>query len=435
MIKALKGMKDIAPEQSPVWQRLEGIACGILSAYGYEQIRLPIMETTALFERSIGEYTDIVEKEMYTFTDRNGSSVTLRPEGTAGCVRAGLEHDWFATQGRRLWYLGPMFRHERPQEGRLRQFHQIGVEAFSMPGPDIDAELILLTARLWQALGLHNLRLEINTLGTAQARAQYRSELVTYFSRRAAELDEDSQRRLEKNPLRILDSKNPAMQDLIAEAPTFEHYLDDESQRHFDQLQHLLRKNDIDYLLNPRLVRGLDYYNRTIFEWVTEDLGAQGTVCGGGRYDGLVQYFGGKAVPAIGFAMGLERLVSLIEKQDSALGRAPPPHIYFISQGDDALGDALVLAEHLRDAIPGLRLTTHCGGGSFKSQFKKADKSGALLAVIIGADEMAGKSASIKFMRGEQEQKTVPQAELKQAILEAINRGADERIDQYETTS
>ncbi|MEJ2455668.1 MAG: histidine--tRNA ligase [Candidatus Thiodiazotropha sp.] len=404
-IQAIRGMKDILPEQTPLWQYLEDRVRDVLGRYGYAEIRMPIVEMTELFKRSIGEVTDIVEKEMYTFEDRNGDSLTLRPEGTAGCVRAGLENGLIFNQTQRLWYQGPMFRHERPQKGRYRQFHQIGVETFGLEGPDIDLELILITARLWKALGLEGLELQLNTLGTADERSRYRQILVDYFQSRLHELDEDSRRRLEGNPLRILDTKNPEMAAVVADAPTLMEHLGDESLAHFDSLRQGLEEAGVVYVLNPRLVRGLDYYSRTVFEWVTDRLGAQGTVCAGGRYDGLVEQLGGRPTNAVGFAMGLERLIALLEETDLAQ-RLPGPDLYMIMMGAEAQRRGLQLAESLRDALPALRLITHCGGGSFKSQFKKADKSNARYALVLGDDELARGEAGLKPLReaGEQQQ-------------------------------
>lgn len=410
-IQAIRGMNDILPEQITYWQHLENTMRRILSTYGYHEIRMPIMEKTELFKRSIGEVTDIVEKEMYSFEDRNGDSLTLRPEGTASCVRAGIQHS-LLNQAQRLWYMGPMFRHERPQKGRYRQFHQIGVEVYGLNGPDIDAEIILMTARLWKALGLQDLELQINSLGSSEARAAYRDKLVAYFSAHLEQLDEDSQRRLHSNPLRILDSKNPDMQHLIEAAPRLLDHLDAESQAHFAQLQSLLSAAGVTFSINPRLVRGLDYYNRTVFEWVTTQLGAQGTVCAGGRYDSLVEEIGGKATPAVGFAMGLERLVALLEALDEAQLPDTAPHAYLLMVGEAATQAGLLLAEQLRDAQPELRLLSHCGGGSFKSQFKKADKSGARFALVLGESEVAQGIIAVKYLRDDKPQENVAQTEL-----------------------
>ena len=393
-LQAIRGMNDILPAQTPIWRYLEGTFAQLLDSYGYSEIRLPILEFTDLFARGIGEGTDVVDKEMYTFLDRNEESLTLRPEGTAGCVRAVLEHGMTGGgQVQKLWYTGPMFRYEKPQKGRYRQFHQIGVEVFNQPGPDIDAELIVLTARLWKQLGLADaVTLQLNSLGSSEARARYRDALVVYLQQRFEQLDEDSQRRLTTNPLRILDSKNAQTQALLADAPTLHDYLDEESRVHFEGLKARLDAVGIAYEINPKLVRGLDYYGRTVFEWVTDKLGAQGTVCAGGRYDGLVSQFGGKPTPGVGFAMGVERLVLLLE----TLGLVPDalnptPHAYICAFGEAAELAALALAERLRDELPGLRLLVNAGGGSFKSQFKKADKSGARYALILGDDELAGR--------------------------------------------
>jgi len=410
-IQAIRGMNDILPTQTPYWQYIENTLGSVLESYGYHEIRLPIVEKTDLFKRSIGEATDIVEKEMYTFEDRNGDFLTLRPEGTAGCVRAGIERGLLFNQIQRLWYMGPMFRHERPQKGRYRQFHQIGAEVFGLQGADIDAEVILMTARFWKKLGLKNLELQLNSLGSNVARANYRTELVTYFSMNRDQLDEDSLRRLDSNPLRILDSKNPTMQTLIENAPQLLNHLDEESHRHFNDLQTLLKEAGIDYVVNPRLVRGLDYYNRTVFEWVTTELGAQGTVCAGGRYDGLVEQIGGRATPAVGFAMGIERLVSLLEQNQAQLPNKNP-HIYLISVGDVAFQKGLILGEFLRDSLADLRILNHCGGGSFKSQFKKADKSGADIALVLGEEEIANTQVTVKYLRTKQAQITVEQSKL-----------------------
>ena len=411
-IQAIRGMHDILPDQTPSWQGVERVFHQVLGSYGYQEIRLPIVEKTELFKRSIGEVTDIVEKEMYTFDDRNGDSLTLRPEGTAGCLRACLEHGLLHQPSQRLWYMGPMFRHERPQKGRYRQFQQMGVEAYGMAGPDIDAELILLTRRLWKALGIeHKLELQINSLGTLEERLVYREKLVGYFRTQVDELDDDSKRRLETNPLRILDTKNPKLTEVVQGAPSLAEYLGEESFAHFQALIATLDNNGVAYTINPRLVRGLDYYCRTVFEWVTTELGAQGTVCAGGRYDGLVAQLGGKASHAIGFALGMERLIDLLD--DSArFEEAACPHAYFIQVGSMAERNGVVLAEQLRDALPNLRLVVHCDGGSFKSQFKRADKSGAELALILGEDEVRDLTIGIKRLRKDGEQFTLKQSEL-----------------------
>lgn len=409
-LQAVRGMNDILPTDSALWQYFESTVAKVLAGYGYQQIRLPIVEPTELFKRSIGEVTDIVEKEMYTFADRNGDSLTLRPEGTAGCVRAMLEHGLLGGGvSHKVWYTGPMFRHERPQKGRYRQFHQVGVETFNLGGPDIDAELIILSWRLWRMLGLDEaVTLELNSLGSSADRARYRDDLVAYLRERFEQLDEDSQRRLDSNPLRVLDSKNPDTQALLVDAPKLADYLNDEARAHFDGLRALLDAAGIPYVINPRLVRGLDYYGLTVFEWVTDRLGAQGTVCAGGRYDGLVEQLGGKPAPAVGFAMGIERLLLLIE----TLGKVPAElsrqvDVYLVTLGAETQQPAIRLAEQLRDALPGLRLVVHCGGGSFKSQFKKADKSGALYALILGEEEAAAGQVGFKPLRGDGEQLTL----------------------------
>ena len=404
-IQSIRGMHDILPQQSPLWQFFENTVKDLLQSYAYSEIRMPVVESTDLFCRSIGEVTDIVEKEMYTFEDRNGDSLTLRPEGTASCVRSGIQHGLFHNQQQRLWYMGPMFRHERPQKGRYRQFHQVGVETYGMDGPDIDAELILMSARLWKMLGLSDIKLEINTLGTADSRAAYRSVLVDYLQQHQTLLDEDSLRRLETNPLRVLDSKNPDMQDMIEAAPRLMDYLDDESKQHFESLTSILDSAGIAYRINPRLVRGLDYYCKTVFEWVTESLGAQGTVCAGGRYDGLVEQLGGRATPAAGFAMGIERLLALLEDAGKQVDNAAD--IYVMLQGDEAQLAGMAMVEQLRDKLAGKVIQTHCGGGSFKSQMKKADKSGAKIALILGQDEILNNRITIKPLREQTEQTTV----------------------------
>jgi histidyl-tRNA synthetase len=413
-------MNDLLPTQAPRWQTIETTLRTILESYGYQEIRMPIVEKTELFCRSIGEVTDIVEKEMYTFADRNGDSLSLRPEGTACCVRAGIEHGLFYNQIQRLWYMGPMFRHERPQKGRLRQFHQIGAEVYGLAGADIDAELILMLARFWKLLGLQDISLQINSLGSANARAMYREHLVAYFSAQPELLDEDSKRRLQTNPLRILDSKNPDLQSLIQGAPQLLDHLDAESQAHFAELRAILDAAGISYTVNPRLVRGLDYYNRTVFEWVTQSLGAQGTVCAGGRYDSLVEQIGGQSTPAIGFALGLERLVALLEQQATPV-RDTSPHAYFILAGNEALvRQGLLFAEQLRDALPQLRILTHCGGGSFKNQFKRADKSGARFALILGEEEWANQQITLKSLRQTEAQQTFSLAGLIEYLAQHI---------------
>ncbi|WP_157982906.1 MULTISPECIES: histidine--tRNA ligase [Idiomarina] len=411
-IQAIRGMNDLLPDQSPAWQQVESIIRRVAASYGYSEIRMPVLEQTALFKRSIGEVTDIVEKEMYTFDDRNGESLTLRPEGTASCVRAGNQHGLLYNQIQRLWYMGPMFRYERPQKGRYRQFHQFGIETFGLPSADADAEVILLSARLWKAFGIADqVELQLNSLGSNEARARYRDALREYLEQYKEQLDEDSQRRLDSNPLRILDSKDPNTQQLLEEAPRLSEYWDDESREHFEQLRALLDEAGIRYTLNERLVRGLDYYNRTVFEWVTTALGAQGTVCAGGRYDGLVEQLGGKPTPAVGFAMGMERLVLLLQEQNKLTPRRAVD-AYLMPLGDAAELKAAAIAEQLRDALPELRLVTHCGGGAMKKQMKKADKSGAEVALIIGENELATQQVTVKPLRSEAEQITLSHAEL-----------------------
>ncbi len=402
IIRSIRGMNDILPDVTPYWQAVETALKEVLSGYGYQEIRFPIVEKTELFCRSIGEVTDIVEKEMYTFNDRNGDQLTLRPEGTAGCVRAAMQNG-LLNQTQRLWYMGPMFRHERPQKGRYRQFHQIGVEAYGFNGPDIDAEMILMTARIWKKLGLTGATLQINSLGSTEARLAYRDVLVAYFENHKEQLDEDSQRRLSSNPLRILDSKNPAMQALNDAAPKLIDHLDDTSRQEFDTLCQSLDDAGLEYEVNPRLVRGLDYYGKTVFEWVTEHLGSQGTICAGGRYDGLVSQLGGKGATAIGFAIGIERLIALLETTD-ALPDIPSIDVYFVAVGEQAARQSLLLAEQLRDQVENLKLITHCGGGSFKNQFKRADRSGARWTLILGDDELSQQVVGVKTMAtGEQE--------------------------------
>lgn len=396
-LQAVRGMNDILPDEAESWEWLEEALRAWLKSYGYRPIRMPIVEPTPLFKRAIGEVTDIVEKEMYSFVDSlNGEPLTLRPEGTAGCVRAVIQHNVAAERPQRLYYSGQMFRHERPQKGRYRQFHQVGVEAFGFTGPDVDAEQILMGARLWQELGLDNIRLEMNSLGQPEERATHRAALIGYLEAHQDQLDEDALRRLHSNPLRILDTKNPAMHDLVNNAPRLMDYLGAESLAHFERVQSLVRHAGVSFTVNPRLVRGLDYYNLTVFEWVTDALGAQGTVCAGGRYDGLVEQLGGKPTPACGFALGVERLLALLEDSGN-LPQAESPDVYIIHQGDSASDLALRVAESLRDT--GLDVVYHCGGGSFKSQMKRADSSGAPLAVIIGDDEVASGQVTVKTMR------------------------------------
>jgi histidyl-tRNA synthetase len=414
-------MNDILPDEIKSWQLVEQVFHQLMQSYGYEEIRMPLLEMTNLFKRSIGEVTDIVEKEMYTFEDRNGDSLTLRPEGTASCVRAALQNGLLHNQIQKLWYAGPMFRHERPQKGRYRQFHQFGVEVFGLDSPEIDAELILMTARFWKQLEIQDkVELELNSLGSNEARAAYRDTLVDYFKQHEGKLDEDSKRRLTTNPLRILDSKNPDMQDIIAAAPKLSEHLDEESEQHFQELCTILDEIGITYRINPCLVRGLDYYNRTVFEWVTEHLGAQGTVCAGGRYDGLVKQLGGRDTVAVGFAIGLERLVELLD--DDFINRSVS-HVdaYLILLNQDAQRYGLQLAEKLRDQLPELRLQVNAGGGSMKSQMKKADKSQASLALILGEDEMASSQITIKHLRSDETQQTISQADLTDWLKQFIN--------------
>ncbi len=415
-------MSDILPVDIKSWQLVEHVFQQLMDSYGYEEIRMPLLEMTSLFKRSIGEVTDIVEKEMYTFDDRNGDSLTLRPEGTASCVRAALQNGLLHNQTQKLWYAGPMFRHERPQKGRYRQFHQFGVEVFGLNGPDIDAELILVTARFWKQLEIQDkVELELNSLGSNEARLAYRGILADYFKQHESELDEDSTRRLTSNPLRILDSKNADMRDVIAAAPKLSEHLDEESEQHFKELCAMLDRHDIKYRINPCLVRGLDYYNRTVFEWVTDQLGAQGTVCAGGRYDGLVRQLGGRDTDAVGFAMGIERLISLLD-DDFVARSVQLPNAYFIMLGQEAQNQGYRLAEILRDEIPSLRLHVHAGGGSLKSQMKKADKSQAKLALILGEDEMSASQVTIKHLRRTGvEQQTIQQSELLSWLQEYLN--------------
>ena len=410
-IQAIRGMHDVLPDQTPLWQYTEHVLREVMGTYGYSEIRLPIVEKTELFKRSIGEVTDIVEKEMYTFEDRNGDSLTLRPEGTAGCLRACLEHGLLHNQVHRLWYYGPMYRHERPQKGRYRQFIQLGVETYGMAGPDIDAELIFIMDRLWKKLGIRDkVTLQLNSLGTIDERIVYRQVLVEYFQAHFDELDEDSKRRLHTNPLRILDTKNPVLFDLVANAPALMDYLGVESLAHFKCLTSSLDDLGISYDINTRLVRGLDYYSKTVFEWVTDELGSQGTVCAGGRYDSLVEQLGGKPNFAVGFAMGIERLLALLE----VAGHVPAVKtvdVFMIRVGETAEREGLRFAETLRNEVPGLKLQVNCGGGSFKSQFKKADKIGADYAIILGDDEVSKGQLSIKSLRTDQEQQTLSQQE------------------------
>jgi len=405
-------MNDILPPTTLIWQYVEKILREVMLSYGFEEIRLPILEKTELFKRTIGEVTDIVEKEMYTFNDRNDDSLSLRPEGTAGCVRAGIEHGLLYHQIQRLWYIGPYFRHERPQKGRYRQFYQCGAEVFGIETPDIDAELIALTATIFKKLGLKdNITLHINSIGSTASRQAYRQCLIEYFTQHHTSLDEDSQRRLHTNPLRILDSKNPAMQSLIQDAPKLITYLDTDSQTHFELLQQYLNALNINFICDSRLVRGLDYYTKTVFEWVTQDLGAQGTVCGGGRYDGLVEQLGGKPTPGLGFAIGLERVVLLLE-QANFLGWQKEPHVYMIYDSEDSFKKCLVVSQKLRDDMHHLRVILHCGGGALKNQFKKADKSGAYIALMLGEQESRDHVIGIKFLRENRPQVLVKEDEL-----------------------
>ncbi len=417
--RAIRGMNDILPEVSATWRFLESVVCEIVQSYGYSEIRLPLLEYTELFKRSIGAETEIVEKEMYTFLDRNGESLTLRPEATAGMVRAGMSNGLFHNQKQKLWTAGPMFRYEKPQKGRYRQFHQFDVEAIGYDGPDVDAELIIMCARLWQRLGMSKLKLEINSLGVPDSRRRYRKTLIEYFSGVKNQLDEDSIRRLEQNPLRILDSKNPDMQAIVAAAPVMLDFLDDESAEHFAGLKRLLDGAGVHYTVNPHLVRGLDYYTRTVFEWATDALGSQGAVCSGGRYDGLVEKLGGRATPAIGWAMGIERFVALYE---ACGGVAPPMHadVYIVAVGDGTAERAFAVAEALRDGIPAIRVEMNLGGGSFKVQLKRADKSNAQFALIIGEQELADERIGIKPLRSTDEQFSVALQELADTLAKKL---------------
>ncbi|EPF9308787.1 histidine--tRNA ligase [Vibrio vulnificus] len=418
-IQAIRGMNDCLPTQSPLWQKLEGAVKNVISAYGYNEMRMPIVEMTHLFSRAIGEVTDVVEKEMYTFEDRNGDSLTLRPEGTAGCVRAGIENGLLYNQEQRVWYMGPMFRHERPQKGRYRQFHQCGVEVFGLNGPDVDAELIMMTARLWRELGIDkHVRLELNSIGSLEARANYRTALIAFLEQHIDVLDEDCKRRMHTNPLRVLDTKNPDVQAIFGDAPRLSDYLDTESTQHFAGLCELLDAAGIEYTVNERLVRGLDYYNRTVFEWITESLGSQGTVCGGGRYDGLVEQLGGKATPAVGFAMGLERLVLMLETLELTDVRRSVD-VYVVTAGEGTMMAGMKLAEQVREAIPGVRVMNHFGGGNFKKQFKRADKVGAVVALVLGENEVADNTVVLKDLAGG-EQVTYSQQEIASKIAELI---------------
>ena len=411
-------MHDILPSDMPSWHFLELTLRQTMDAYGYQEIRTPLVEKTELFERAIGGTTDVVEKEMYSFEDRGGDNLSLRPEGTAAVVRAAIQNGLLYGAPQRLWYGGAMFRRERPQRGRTRQFHQVGVEAFGAPGPDIDAEVIALGDRLWRNLGLGELRLEINSLGTGEERASYRNELHSFLSERKDQLDEDSLRRLDRNPMRILDSKNPAVREALQGAPVLRDHLGEDSTRYFDELLNLLDTLGVDYTVNPRLVRGLDYYSHAVFEWISEDLGAQGTICAGGRYDGLIEIQGGKPWPAVGFAMGLERIIELL-RQDREFERVVP-HAYLVMAGEASLAPGLALAEKLRQEVPGLRLVSNIGGGSFKSQFKRADKSGARLALVLGEDEVNADTITVKYLRDDTEQVTISQDSLGSLLGEVL---------------
>ncbi|MBB1439633.1 histidine--tRNA ligase [Shewanella sp. SG41-4] len=420
-IQAIRGMNDILPTQSPLWQKVEAVLRSSVSAFGYSEIRTPIVESTDLFKRSIGEVTDIVEKEMYTFEDRNSDSLTLRPEGTASTVRAGNEHGLLYNQEQRLWYMGPMFRHERPQKGRYRQFHQFGVEVYGIGSADIDAEVLMLSARLWDLLGIkEHVALELNTLGDPAERAAYRDALIAFLEQHKDKLDEDSQRRMYSNPLRVLDSKDQQVQAILGDAPALMDYLGEDSKTHFSTLCELLDAVGIQYTINPRLVRGLDYYNRTVFEWVTTSLGSQGTVLAGGRYDGLVGQLGGKDTPAVGFAMGLERIVLLLETLELTSDIAPEVDVYVTAMGENCVVEAIKVAQELRQQLPTLKVMSHCGGGNFKKQMKRADKSGAQFALIIGENEITNNQVAIKPLRTNNEQQLVTRSELVAKIAELI---------------
>ncbi|MBW8186233.1 histidine--tRNA ligase [Shewanella nanhaiensis] len=420
-IQAIRGMNDILPTQSPLWQKLETVLRETVAAYGYSEIRTPIVESTDLFKRSIGEVTDIVEKEMYTFDDRNGDSLTLRPEGTASTVRAGNEHGLLYNQEQRLWYMGPMFRHERPQKGRYRQFNQFGVEVYGIGTADVDAEVLMLSARLWEKLGIkEHVTLELNTLGDPAERATYRRALIEFLEQFKEQLDEESQRRMYTNPLRVLDTKNPEVQALLVDAPELMDFLGEESRAHFSHLCELLDAVGIQYVINPRLVRGLDYYNRTVFEWVTSSLGSQGTVLAGGRYDGLVEQLGGKDTPAVGFAMGLERIVLLLETLELTSDIPSTVDVYVTAMGDTSKIEAIKIAQALRSELPNLRVMSHCGGGNFKKQMKRADKSGAQIALVIGEDELANNQVAVKYLREKKEQELVARDGLATYIAKQI---------------
>jgi histidyl-tRNA synthetase len=407
-LQAIRGMNDCLPSETNIWQMVESVLSRVASNYGFAEIRMPIVESTALFKRSSGEVTDLVEYELYTFDDRNGDSLTLRPEGTASCIRAANQHGLLYNQEQRFWYMGPMFRHERPQKGRYRQFHQFGLEAFGIATPDIDAEIILLTSRLWRELGINEfVTLELNSLGSNEERANYRDALVIYLTEREELLDEDSKRRMHTNPLRVLDSKNAQVQEALMDAPKLSDYFGEETKAHFASLCQRLEAAGVKYVLNERLVRGLDYYNRTVFEWVTTSLGAQGTICAGGRYDGLVEQLGGKATPGFGFALGIERLVLMLSNIENVANVRPQVDAYVVILGDDAQIQANALAEQWRDQVPNIRLQCHCGGGNMKKQLKRADKSGAQIALILGDDEITQQSVMVKYLRGQQEQQNL----------------------------
>jgi len=422
-IQAIRGMNDCLPEQTPVWQKVESILRDTVAAYGYSEIRMPIVESTNLFKRAIGEVTDVVEKEMYTFDDRNGDSLTLRPEGTASTVRAGIQNGLLYNQERRMWYIGPMFRHERPQKGRYRQFHQFGVEIFGLKGADTDAEVILLTARLWKLLGIEqHVTLQLNSLGSSEERSAHKEALISFLEGFKDQLDEESQRRMYTNPLRVLDSKNQNVQALLTDAPSLADYYGEETKAHFSGLCNMLDSAGVKYQVNDRLVRGLDYYNYTVFEWVTESLGAQGTVCGGGRYDGLVEQLGGKATPAVGFALGIERLVLLLETLELTTDIAGAVDVYIAALGEGADVHGMLLAEQLRDQMPNVKFMMHNGGGNFKKQLKRADQNGAKVALILGGDEIENKQVTVKDLTGKTDQQTIAVTELVNQLTTLLNK-------------
>ncbi len=418
-IQRVKGMYDLVPGQTATWQRVEATASRLLESYGYLELRLPLVERTELFSRAIGLATDVVSKEMYSFVDRNDDALSLRPEGTAGCVRAAISNGLLKGHSSKLWYSGPMFRRENVQRGRNRQFYQTGAEVFGLPGPDIDAEMIIMLARLWRQLGLTGITLELNSLGTRDSRQRYREVLLEYLTARRADLDEDSVRRLESNPLRILDSKNPDMAELIAGAPSLLEHLDSESAEHFDDLRGMLERANVSFQINPRLVRGLDYYSRSVFEFKTTELGSQGTICAGGRYDGLVETLGGPATPGIGFSLGVDRVVALLQEQGRELV-TEPPHVFFVAAGERAWPVAMALAERLRDEVPGLRLMQNLGGGSFRAQFKRADKSGAALALVLGESELEAQTVQIKPLRQSGEAVVVSFSDLPETLRDHL---------------